>query len=115
MVDSVEVVHTVAVCNIRLAAKDVDNRGVNLLQFLLRGHRHTANSLSGILLVEESAVADHQRGDTRVGAVVERLQTTTRHTGNGNILRVNLLIVGRVLVRILSEGPVNGLYLLLGG
>ena len=84
-----------------------------LLQFLLRRHGHSAHSLVSVLLVEEAAVADHQCCDTLVGAVEQGLQSAARHTCHADVLRVHLLVEGRLLVRILGDNPVDALYLLL--
>ena len=113
MADAMEIVHTIAIGDVRLTTEQIHNRRVDLIQFLLRGHGHTTNSLIGILLVEKSAVTDHQQADTGIGAVEERLQTSTRHTSHTDILRIDLVIIRRVLVGILGNDPIDGLYLLL--
>ncbi len=113
MADAMEIVHTIAIGNVRLTTEQIHNRCMDLVQFLFRGHGHAANSLMGILTVEETAVADHQQTDTGIGTVEERLKTATRHTGHTDVLRVDLVIIGRVLVGILGNNPVDGLYLLL--
>ena len=114
VVDTVEVVHTVLVGDILLATQQIHDRGVDLPQLLLRGHGHTTHGLTGVLLVEETAVADHQQFDTGVGAVEERLQATTRHTCHADAVHVDLLEEGRLGVSVLCEGPVDALDLLFG-
>ena len=111
--DAMEVVHAVLVGNVFLSPQDVDDGRVNLLQFLFRRHGHSAHGLVGILPVEESAVADHERLDAGIGAVEERLQATAGHAGEADVPDVNLLIQGRLRVGILRIGPVDALYLLL--
>ena len=93
MTNLLEVVHTILVGNILLATQDIDDAGVDILQFRLVGHRHTTDSLIAVAVLEETAVADHQRLDTWVGTVVERLQTTARHASHTDILHVNLVII----------------------
>ena len=73
--DQVEVVHAIFVGNILLTTQNVDDGRVNILQFRFVRHRHVANGLSAIAVLEESAVTDHQSLDARVGTVVQRLQT----------------------------------------
>ena len=60
MINAVEVVHTIAIGNIGLTTQQIHDRRVDLLQLLLWRHGHATHSLMGILLIEESAVADHQ-------------------------------------------------------
>ena len=115
MGDAPEVVHTVLVGDILLATEDVDDGRVDLLELVLRRHRHTTDGLSGILHLEEAAVADHQRRDTWVCAVEECLQTAARHTCHADLLRVDLLIERRLRIGVLLLCPVDALYLLLGG
>ena len=78
MTDALEVVHSVVIGNVCLATKDIDDGAVDLLQFGFwhTGHSwHTALTATTILrLLEQSAVADHNRGDTRIEAVEEGLQ-----------------------------------------
>ena len=66
---------------------------MDLLQLLLRGHGHATYGLASVLLVEESAVADHQRLDTGIGTVEEGLQTTARHAGDTDVLHIDFIIV----------------------
>ena len=113
VVNAVEVIHAVLVGNIFLTTQQIHNGSVNLLQFLLRRHRHTAYSLMGVLLIEETTIADHQSLDALISTVKECLQSTARHTCHADILQVDLLIVGRLRVSILSESPVDALDLLL--
>ena len=64
VVDALEVVHTVVVGNVSLAAEDVDDGAMNLLQLRLGHARHAAHARAAALnLVEQAAVADHNRGD----------------------------------------------------
>ena len=115
MVYTVEIIHTVFVGDIGLTAKDIDNGRVDLLQFRLRRHGHSTHSTTGILAVEESAVAHHQSLDARVGTVIECLQTAARHTCGSDVLHVDLLVIWRTRISILRNHPVNRFYLLLGG
>ena len=86
---------------------------MDFVQFLLRGHGHTSHGLTCVLLVEESAITDHERLDALVCTVEECLQSTARHTGYTDVLHVDLLVVGRCGVGILFDDPVDTLYLLL--
>ena len=94
MLDALEVVHTVAIGDILLTTEHIHDRRVDVVEFLLFRHRHATDSLTGILFVEKSAIANHKRLDTWVSTVEERLQATARHTSNTDSLGVNLLIVG---------------------
>ena len=85
---------------------------MQFLQLLLRRHRHATNSLIGILLVKESTIAYHNTGDTRIGTIVQRLQSATRHTSYADMFCINLLIIGRLGVIVLINNPVDALNLL---
>ena len=114
MLDALEVVHTIAVGDILRTTEHIHDRCVDFVEFLLLRHRHTTDSLTGILLVEKSAIANHEGLDAWVSTVEERLQTTARHTCDTDSLGVNLLIVGRIGVVVLGNHPVDTLYLLVG-
>ena len=86
---------------------------MDIVQLLFLRHRHTSYSLTSILLVEKTTIANHQQLDARISTIEECLQTTTRHTCYADILYVKLLIIGRFGVCILSNSPINALNLLL--
>ena len=88
---------------------------MDVLQLILLRHWHAAHSLGSVLLVEESAVADHHRRDALVGTVEQGLQAAARHACGADVLRVDLLIVGRGGVGVLAECPVDALNLLSRG
>ena len=113
MLNTLEVVHTIAISDILRTTEHIHNRCMDLLQLFLRRHRHAANSLIGILLVEESAIADHEGRNTWVGTVEQGLQTATRHAGYTDMLGVNLLIIRRFRIAVLGDNPINALNLLL--
>ena len=93
VLNAVEVVHAVLVGDVFLAAEDVDDGRVNLLQLVLLRHGHVGHGTAGVLLLEESAVANHQRGDTFVGTVEECLQTAARHAREADFLHIYLIII----------------------
>ena len=93
VVNPMEVVHAVLVGDVLLAAKDVDDWRVNLLQLRLLGHRHSTFCLSSVAVLEEAAVANHQRLDARVGTVIKCLQPAARHSCCANVLHIYLIII----------------------
>ena len=113
LVQAVEVIHAVHVGDVGLAAEDVDHGNLDVLEFLLLGHRHTRNGRGRIQ--EQAAVADHDGLEARVGGVVEGLQSTAGHAGRGDGIHVDASVVRAVLVGVLGNGPVDGLKLLGGG
>ena len=92
MSDTTEIIHAVFVGDIRLAAKDIYDRRMDLAELILRRHRHVGNCAACVLLIKQSAVADHQSGDSGVGTVEESLQSSARHTCHAEILYIYLLI-----------------------
>ena len=119
MLNALEVVHTVGIGDIGLTTQDVDNRTVNLRQLLLGHAGHTGHTTGigatfvALGLLEQSAVADHDRGNALVKTVKECLQTAARHSRDTDVLGVDLLIERTLLVGILLKGPVHRLHLLL--
>ena len=113
VLDAMEIVHPILVSDVFLASEDIDDGAMQIVELLLLGHGHTAYSLVGILLFEESAVANHDGFDARVGTVEEGLQSATRHTGHADVADIEFLVIGRLRIGILSNGPVEAFNLLL--
>ena len=87
---------------------------MDFVQLIFRGHGHATDGLSGILLIKKSAVANHKGSDARVSTVEKGLQSTARHASHTDVLRINLLEIGRSGIFVLSQNPVDALNLLFG-